>query len=245
MKCEHVRNLFEDLAAGAVSYDNDRDVELHLDDCQACAKDLVTKVPAIVDAELYFRAPGGLRERILRDIKPRELVRSAAPEGSRRMWFSVPLAFAAGIALCALVTVFLFEGTTRGDVVARDIVSSHVRSLMADHLTDVPSSDKHTVKPWFDGKLDFAPPVPDLDAQGFTLVGGRLDYVSGRPAAALVYKRRQHYINVFVFQGEAPTGSGDLQGYNFAHWNKNGMSYWVVSDLNADELQQLALLFQN
>ncbi|MBA3356983.1 MAG: anti-sigma factor [Pyrinomonadaceae bacterium] len=120
---------------------------------------------------------------------------------------------------------------------------------MANHLTDVPSSDQHTVKPWFDGKLDFAPPVTDLTAQGFPLVGGRLDYISNRPVAALVYQRRQHFINLFIWLSTNDSESGNKimtrQGYNLIRWNQSGMTYWAVSDLNLNELQEFAQAVQN
>ena len=117
---------------------------------------------------------------------------------------------------------------------------------MADHLTDVASSDQHSVKPWFEGRLDFAPPVTDFAPQGFVLVGGRLDYIADRPVAALVYKRRQHLINVFVFREEDGLRSEpktSKQGYNLGHWEKDGLTFWAVSDLNADELKVLAQLY--
>ena len=125
-----------------------------------------------------------------------------------------------------------------------DLISSHIRSLLASNVADVLSSDQHTVKPWFNGKLDFSPPVQDLTAQGFALVGGRLDYVAGRPVAALVYRHRQHLINLFIW----PTADGGnsavqtliKQGYNLVHWMHAGMSLWAVSDLNQEELVELA-----
>jgi len=123
----------------------------------------------------------------------------------------------------------------------RELVASHVRSLMANHLVDVPSSDRHTVKPWFAGKLDYAPEV--APPPGFELVGGRLDYIGERAVAALVYRRRQHMINVFTWPATAREQRlriVSLQGYNLAHWVREGTEWWAVSDLNGTELEELA-----
>jgi len=129
-----------------------------------------------------------------------------------------------------------------------DVVDDHVRSLMADHLVDVQSSDQHTVKPWFLGRVDFSPPVIDLAATGFPLVGGRLEYVGDRPAAALVYQRQTHAINVFIVPDDSQqTGRADLhsiRGFHVVHWIRGGMSFWAVSDLNETELTEFARALQ-
>lgn len=160
---------------------------------------------------------------------------------------------AAAVLLCSVLTLWMWtvmrrvEGVDR-DLVARDVVASHIRSMMGQHLTDVPSSDHHTVKPWFAGKVPYAIAVPDLGAEAFTLDGGRLDYVAGRPVAALVYRRRQHVINVFAWpltaDDHAESGTHSQAGYDAIAWSARGQQYWAVSDLNDAELHQFVSLFQ-
>jgi anti-sigma factor RsiW len=128
-----------------------------------------------------------------------------------------------------------------------DVVSAHLRSLQGDHLIDVASSDQHTVKPWFNGRLDVAPPVIDLTAQGFTLIGGRLDYIDGRPVAAIVYKRRAHVINLFVAPVMGPERRATIeqvQGFNIWRWTRSDLGFWAVSDINAEELQEFGEKFE-
>lgn len=123
---------------------------------------------------------------------------------------------------------------------ANAVVDTHVRSMLPGHLMDVQSSDRHTVKPWFAGKIDIAPAVVDLSDKGFPLLGGRLDYVDGHPAAALVYGRRQHTINLFVWRSagpEAPGGSSSVRGYSLLHWTTGGLSYWAVTDASPSDLE--------
>lgn len=168
----------------------------------------------------------------------------------RRWSWQTASALAAGLALVVVVVYRFAPGAPKvspADLVAREVLASHVRSLMANHLTDVPSSDQHTVKPWFNGKLDFSPPVRDLSAQGFPLVGGRLDYLEGRPVAALVYQRRRHFINLFIWPSSADSGKQVVmqQGYNMHHWAESGMVYWAVSDLNNSELEEFVGLIRN
>ena len=130
-----------------------------------------------------------------------------------------------------------------------EVLASHVRSLMPGHLSDVLSSDQHTVKPWFAGKLDFSPPVVDLKDQGFPLVGGRLDYVENRPIAALAYLSGQHVINLFVWPSMASADTGEAfvgrQGYNALSWTRDHTNFWAVSDLNATELRRFVQLVQD
>ena len=185
--------------------------------------------------------PAGLAERIAAELRaslpaaPRRAHRSAW-----RRWLDGALVFGAGAATAWVVlgSVLLPAPTDRtGD----EIAASHVRSLMASHLTDVTSTDRHTVKPWFAGKLDFSPPVHDLAEQGYALTGGRLDVIDGRPVAALVYRERQHVINVFVWPAPAhPATAQTRQGFNLAGWVQNGMQFWVVSDASAPDLQAFA-----
>ena len=128
----------------------------------------------------------------------------------------------------------------------RDLVVAHVRSLQAEHLEDVKSSDKHTVKPWFTGQVDFSPPVKDFTEQGYPLLGGRLDYLDQRPTAALVYGRAKHIINLFIWPagGDGDSSAQTLvrRGYNLSHWTREGLEFWAVSDLNAEELGEFARL---
>jgi anti-sigma factor RsiW len=180
-------------------------------------------------------------------------VRRAAKEEARAQrpsWFEtlrfgwIPAAIAL-VLTTALGTLLVMNRvrTSRDQLMASAVLAGHIRSLQANHLVDVPSSDRHTVKPWFQGKLDFSPPVPDLSELGWTLIGGRLDYLDGRPVAALIYKRRMHNINVFLWPNHSSADDAirqeDAQGYQILHWNGAETTYWVVSDLNKAELLEL------
>jgi len=241
MNCEDYRQLIDAYADGELDSANLLGVERHLEECEACRRAherVIYLRRAISEGSLYFSSPAGLESKL------RAALSSPKPERTSWMpklaWAS--LAFAALLTIVVVGIVLTRPTTSNDDLLAKEIVSSHVRSMMANHLTDVASTDKHTVKPWFEGKLDYAPVVTDLAMDGFPLVGGRLDYVFGRPVAALVYQRNQHVINLFVFpdqgRGEPSRKLLITQGYNVFRWQDGGMMFWAVSDLNASELQE-------
>jgi anti-sigma factor RsiW len=213
-----------------------------MQDCQACAqvyKNHHALRSAIKGCELYFSPPAHLQKR----------VRAAAHKANHaetrtRVWPWRGLSAAASLAAVALLVwslVPILIGPSANDLLTRELIAGHVRSLMASHLTDVASSDQHTVKPWFEGKLDFSPPVIDLTEQGFPLVGARLDYLDNRPVAALVYQRQHHVINLFIWPSTHDAEKGEQmvtrQGYHLMPWAQSGLSYWAVSNLNLGELQ--------
>jgi anti-sigma factor RsiW len=216
-------------------------VATHLAECPECAgtHQELGAFSARLRAELpYHAAPVRLRQMIEARVTSQSDARPRPSAHARRFdWFYRAMAFGAGAAMAACLALLLV--LPGGNNIADNVVASHIRALQPGHLTDVMSTDQHTVKPWFDGRLDFAPPVKDLSAQGFPLVGGRLDYLAGRPVAALAYRRTQHVINMYVWPdtGHLDTeGDGERNGYNFVHWSQDGMVFWVVSDLNRTDL---------
>jgi len=262
VSCPENRNLIQGYLDGELDLLNTLQLEAHLRECATCAqacKNQQMLGSVMRRGGFYFKAPKGLANRIrlsLHEAGESHKIGRKAPAPLREvpwpMRWRVSWTFAsvaASLAVIALVAWRLGPVASRrsqDDLMTQEVLASHLRSLMADHLTDVPSSDQHTVKPWFNGKLDFSPPVPDLSKEGFFLVGGRLDYLGDRPVAALVYQRRKHLINLFIWP--ASTGSGQQmvmrQGYNLLHWTQSGMTYWAVSDLNSTELQELVRLVQ-
>lgn len=246
MTCDEAEVLLHALIDGELDAGHTRDVESHVAGCPRCAallRDYREMSQAIAQAGVRYTAPPALRQRIEAALPQPK----ASP--NRR---AVLRGFAMGSAVSALAATGLVAIVLRHDDFERiqsDVVSAHLRSLQAGHLTDVISTDQHTVKPWFNGKLDVSPPVIDLTAQGFTLIGGRLDYVDARAIGAVVYKRRQHVINLFVAQ----TGSTErraakietVQGFNIRHWSDRGLNYWAVSDLARDELAEFGERFES
>jgi anti-sigma factor RsiW len=244
MTCDEAEILLHALIDGELDAGHAREVEDHIAGCAACAEQLRAyreMSKAVAGADLRYAAPLGLRRRI-----EASLPQASAP--SRR---AVLRGFAMGSAVSAIAATGLVAIVLRNDDAQRiesEVVSAHLRSLQAGHLTDVLSTDQHTVKQCFNVKVDVAPPVVDLTAQGFTLIGGRLDYVDTRPIAAIVYRRRAHVINLFVAQTastEPHTAKLEtLQGFNIRRWSERGLNYWAVSDLAADELAEFGEKFE-
>ena len=246
MTCDEAVILLHALIDGELDAGHAREVEDHIAGCPRCAaalRDYREMSQAVASADLRYKAPLELRRRIEASL-PR-----AQPAPNRR---AVLRGFAMGSAVSAIAATGLVAIVLRHDDQSRitsEIVSAHLRSLQAGHLTDVLSTDQHTVKPWFNGRLDVAPPVIDLTAQGFTLIGGRLDYVDARAIGAIVYRRRLHLINLFVAQTASTepraAKTETFQGFNIRSWSEGGLNYWAVSDLAADELAEFSGKFQS
>jgi anti-sigma factor RsiW len=247
--CKNAQKLLDSYADRELDPVHSLEIENHLRECAACSERHESQQllrSALSNDALYFKAPADLQGKIQSSLR-----RSARAEAAPRVrvWRWLTAAVPVAVAAIAILTVVPFlRGPSTDELLRREIVSSHVRSLMADHLADVASSDEHTVKPWFAGKLDFSPAVVDLKNQGFPLVGGRLDYIDNKPVAALVYQRQKHLINLFVWpsgsETDAETKMISRQGYNLFYWSKAGMTYWAVSDLNTAELQEFASQIQ-
>lgn len=249
MNCDEARIMLHALLDNELDASHAREVEAHIASCAACTAEFAAQREmqrVLAETNLRYTAPASLRERIEAAL-PRPQ-RQPLQQPSRR---SVLRGFAMGSAVSALAASGVVAVVLRQDDQQRvlsEVVSAHLRSLQAGHLIDVVSTDQHTVKPWFNGKLDVAPPVIDLTAQGFTLVGGRLDYIDARAIGAVVYKRRQHVINLFVAQTSStehrPPKTQTMQGFNCRRWGERGLNFWAVSDLGADELAEFVDKFE-
>jgi anti-sigma factor RsiW len=247
--CKDAQKLLDGYADRELDLVHSLEIETHLRECAACSERHESNHAlrsALSNPALYFKAPADLRRKLESSLRGSTKPEAPVRIGVRR-WLNaaVPVALAA---IVILIAVPLLRGPSNDEILTREIVSSHVRSLMANHLADVASSDEHTVKPWFAGKLNFSPMVADLKNQGFRLVGGRLDYIDNKPVAALVYQRQKHFINLFVWPSrsgaDAETEMISRQGYNLFHWSKAGMTYWAISDLNSAELRDFARQIQ-
>jgi anti-sigma factor RsiW len=227
-------------------------VKQHLRECPECQQLLEARkaLGTLLDnPQISFEAPDSLlgKVRSALPVAPSDVKQQRSLNRLLIPWFSVPLALAAALAVM-LGLVILNRGAifdrSRSNALAQEAITSHIRSLLATHLFDVPSTDQHTVKPWFDGKLKFSPPVHDFADHGFRLTGGRLDYFNGREVAALVYQRRLHIINLFVWPSDSGRNTAAesfaKNGYNVSHWERNGFEFWAVSDVNAEDLKAFA-----
>jgi anti-sigma factor RsiW len=270
MNCEETTKLMDGYLDGELDPITSQAIEQHLRECGRCDQAYKTHgslIRAIGNGTPYFKAPAELRERIQSSLREeiagqpmrngvrgsQVLFRRRQPE-LRNILAGTPwnwLGLAAAIIFAAIIAWNLVPRLQRpaaDQFLATQLIASHVRSLMANHLTDVASSDQHTVKPWLDAKLDFAPAVVDLSSEGFPLIGGRLDYLDNRAVAALIYQRRKHFINLFVW----PAASDETrtpqiitrQGYQLLHWVESDLNYWAVSDINEKELQKFKQLFE-
>jgi len=224
-------------------------MDAHVAACAGCTAALQRTEAlqaAMRSAPLTFAPPADLERRVRAAIRREMPARDTLLRRAVR-WGAMPAAAAAAAALTWVLLVRV-DGNGGEQRIAEELVGAHVRSLMVEHLVDVPSSDQHTVRPWFNGKIDFAPAVGDYTASGFPLVGGRVDYIDGRAVAALVYRHQQHLINVFIAPAGAdrwPGGAVDAHGYHLLHWSDAGLSYWAISDVSPPALQTLAELIRH
>jgi anti-sigma factor RsiW len=269
MNCSEAEVLIHALIDGELDAGHAREVEAHVATCADCAKKLAAfreLRQAMTAADLKDKAPAALRARIEAALPlPQASARAAdavvvpAPAArsfNRRFFvggFALGSALSGAIAATFVLGVFNDERQQR---ITGEVVSAHLRSLQPGHLTDVETSDRHTVKPWFNGKLDVAPPVIDLTAQGFTLIGGRLDDINGETVGAIVYRRRNHVINLFVAPAQgASRGASQgpprqeptsqiLHGFNVLDWQEGGLDFWAVSDIAAGELDEFGQKFR-
>jgi anti-sigma factor RsiW len=251
MKCDEAEVLLHALVDGEIDAGGARRIQAHVGACGACDAQLrrCSALRAVMsDAGLRFSAPPGLRARI-EATAPAPTVR-AVPLRAALYWPTLFKSFALGSALTAAAAALLMITVIRSDqdqVIVSDVVSAHLRSLQANHLTDVQSGEERGVKPWFSGRLGATPPAPDLTAQGFDLVGGRVDYVLGNAVAAIVYRRNDHVINLFVAQGadvERGPRLATMQGYNVELWSERGLNLCAVGDVSAEELQEFRKKFE-
>ena len=248
MNCQDCRDFVDAYLDNELDAASAIRVQQHLHECRECRDALgsrQTLQTLLRRQEMRFEPPPELRGSVTR-LLAREVATAEAVARKRPIIpLFIPWAIAAALVFFAGLVWFNstapFRAAAQGPIVA-EITSSHIRSLLANHLLDVPSSDQHTVKPWFAGKIEYSPPVKDLAAQGFRLAGGRLDYVNNRDVAVLIYDYNKHVISLFVWpvSGKPPSGESVFtrDGYNIVHWADNRMTYWAVSDAEKHVLRK-------
>jgi anti-sigma factor RsiW len=247
MNCQDTQHWLSAYCDGELPMPLTLELEQHFDGCQTCAqmRDNVTLMTKRIRTAA-FTAPESLKQRVRAAVRPKAQAARIVRAGSA--WWT-------GIAAAAalVIAAFVWQTHDRAQdkrLLLSEVTDSHIRSLIGDHLVDVASSDKHTVRPWFEGKVDFAPAVPDLSAHGFKTIGGRLDYINGHSAAALVYQCRKHYISLLLWpagdEDKKPSGiqsEAAQRGYSIVRWTTGGMCYWAISEISEDELKSFAQAF--
>jgi anti-sigma factor RsiW len=246
MTCDEVKPLLNARMDDEVDPIQRAALDSHVETCASCTSELdeLKSVSHAIRGDMpYYKAPPDLRDRVRFALRGAEYLDTNARRTDWRIWGAV----AAGVVLCVLAAApFLINARNQSQLVAEEFLSAHERALVGRSV-DVVSSDQHTVKPWFNGKLPFSPPVTDLRAEGFPLEGGRVDYAGDRPVAALVYSRRLHRIDVFVSPAagrRTPPAHFERNGYNEISWQKDDFLFTVVSDLNNAELTAFANLLR-
>jgi anti-sigma factor RsiW len=245
MNCRDAEPLLHARLDGELDVAGSLAVDRHLSECRACAAQYAALDGLhreIASAEAGYPLPPALERRLAAHF----IGQTASPRSLwRRPWSAAFLLAAAACLALLAFTLPRMHSARETDALAAEILDSHLRALETGHLVDVPSSDRHTVKPWFQGRTAFAPPVPDLANAGFLLIGGRLEVLRQQPAAAIVYQRRQHVISLYVSfsaGADAAPDRQELRGYHLLHWSHGGMAYWAVSDIAVPELRDFATL---
>jgi|SRR5579872_2028803 len=243
MSCHEIQAFIDGFVDGEFDLADSSELDRHMHeclDCRALYEGRIQIRSAIRAGSLGFTAPSALRTRVHASMTSIDNVESRRqPNRLLVPWVTIAAVFMIAI-LVGIRWLSFTPNTERAEV-----VDSHIRSLMVNHIVDVASTDQHTVKPWFAGKLDFSPPVGDFTSEGFTLVGGRLEYINHHPVAAIVYRRNQHIVNAFIWPVRSNSSGFTRafdQGYYICETNHAGLYYYIVSDLNADELTKLAAL---
>jgi anti-sigma factor RsiW len=249
MQCDECGPLLDALYDHELSAAEAAAVQAHLLQCPSCSakyETLARTSQRVKEGSVRYAAPDVLKARIRGALSQPE-ARQPTALGSRSSWWRLAVA---GLAIAVASSAATLVLVRRGDgsrSTADQVLAGHLRALMPNHLVDVASTDQHNVKPWFNGRIDVSPEVPALEAAGFPLVGGRLDYLVGRPVAAVVYSRRQHLISVYSWPEsgtDMSEATSSAHGYHLVHWRAAGLAYWAVSDLNAAELSQFVAKFE-
>jgi anti-sigma factor RsiW len=252
LSCQRAQELIHPYVDGELDGLQTVEVERHIEQCEDCKLDYrsqITLRSSLKDNSLYHRAPTNLKKRIRTSLQ-KEVGADVPQRIFSWGWAIAGASLAVLLAIGAVWKVVpLFMHPSSEELLEQEIVAAHIRSLqMPGHLTDVLSSDQHTIKPWFNGRVNFSPPVRDFADQDFRLYGGRLEYLDNRTVATVIYERRLHYINLYVWPAEQQQTTAEVttqrQGYNLIHWNSSGLTCWAISDLNNVELRDFAHLVQ-